>query len=131
MILSKEKNPVYEKALRTITNYLKKKGYENIKAQGMDEYQNPAHITRKGAADESFTPDLTARMDGVKHYFEVVNYPKKDKNLIISKWLLLSTLAKQLNGKLHLMVPHGQMSFTNRILQSNNIDAHILSLKEI
>lgn len=130
MILSKEKTPVHEKVLRTITSYLKKKGYENIKAQGIDEYQDPAHITRKGA-NESFTPDLTARRDGIKHYFEVVNYPKKDKSLIVSKWMILSTLAKQLNGKLHLMVPHGQMSFTNRILQSNNIEAHVLSLKEI
>jgi hypothetical protein len=130
MILSKKKTPVYEKVVLTITEYLKKKGYENIKAQAIDAYQSPAHITRKGAG-ESFTPDLTARRDGVKHYFEVVDYPKKDKNLIVSKWLILSTLAKQLNGKLHLMVPHGQMSFTNRIIQSNNIDAHVLSLKEI
>ncbi|MDO1445827.1 hypothetical protein Q0590_06170 [Rhodocytophaga aerolata] len=130
MILSKKKTPVYQKIVFSITEYLKKKGYENIQAQGIDEYQDPAHITRKGA-DESFTPDLTARRDGSKHYFEVVDYPKKDKNLIVSKWMILSTLAKQLNGKLHLMVPHGQMSFTNRIIQSNNIDAQVLSLKEL
>lgn len=129
MIPSK-KTPVYENILLNITAYLKKKGYDTIKAQGIDQYQAPAHITRQGT-DETFTPDLTARRDGVKHYFEVVNYPKKDKNLIISKWMILSALAKQLHGKLHLVVPHGQMSFTNRIIQSNNIDAHVLSLKEI
>jgi hypothetical protein len=130
MILSKEHTPIHEKILTSITSYLKKKGYENIRVQGMDEYDNPAHITRMGA-DEAFTPDLTARRNGAKHYFEVVNYSKNDKDLVISKWMILSTLAKQLRGKLHLMVPHGQMSYTNRIVQSNNIEANVLSLKNI
>jgi hypothetical protein len=98
--------------------------------QGIDSYENPAHITRMGS-DESFTPDVTARKAGAKHYFEVVNYTEKDKNLVISKWIILSTLAKQLSGQFHLMVPHGQMSYTKRIIQANDIDAQVISLKEI
>jgi hypothetical protein len=130
MILSKEQTPVHTKILSSITDYLKKKGFENIRVQGIDSYDNPAHITRQGA-DEAFTPDLTARKNGGKHYFEVVNYAKKDKDLVVSKWMILSTLAKHLKGHLYLMVPHGQMSYTNRILQANQIEAQVLSLKEI
>jgi hypothetical protein len=130
MILAKDNTPVHKKILHSIASYLQKKGYENIRVQGIDAYKDPAHITRKGAG-ESFTPDLTARKDGGKHYFEVVNYHKNDKNLVVSKWMILATLAKQLSGKLHLMVPHGQMSYTKRILQSNNVEADVLSLKEI
>jgi len=130
MILAKENTPIHKKILSSITSYLNKKGYENIRVQGIETYDDPAQISRKDS-DQSFTPDLTARKEGVKHYFEVVNYAKKDKNLVISKWMILSSLAKQLNGKLHLMVPHGQMSYTNRLIQANNIEAQVLSLNKI
>jgi hypothetical protein len=60
-----------------------------------------------------------------------VNYAKKDKNLVISKWMIVSTLDKQLKGQLHLMVPHGQITYTKHIIEANSIDAHVLSLKRI
>jgi uncharacterized protein (UPF0297 family) len=130
MLLAKESTPVHKKILTSVTSYLQKKGYENIRAQGIEMYKDPAHITRHGA-DEAFTPDVTARRYGAKHYFEIVNYARKNKDLVISKWMVLSTLAKHLRGQLHLMVPLGQMSYTQRILQANNIEAQVLSLKNI
>ncbi len=60
--------------------------------------------------EASFMPDLTARMNNHKFYFEIVDYPKKNKDLIVTKWMLLSTLAKQRTGELFLMVPHGKLN---------------------
>ena len=130
MIVEKKKNNEYEKNIATIANYLEEKGYENIRAQMLEDYKEPAELKRMGE-EESFKPDLTARRNDSKYFFEIVDYPQSDKDLVVTKWMLLSTLAKQRTGELFLMVPHGKLNFTNRIVKNYGIDAHVLPIKNI
>lgn len=113
-----------------LAGYLRKKGYENIRAQAIDGYDDPSGLQNQHSA-QSFTLDITARKNGDKHFFEIVDYPQKEQKLTVSKWMVLSTLAQRLAGNLVLVVPHGKMSFTNRILRSHGIQADVLSAKEL
>lgn len=124
------KDDKYKEMISSVAEYLEGKGYQHIKADALEEYDTPAPLVRKGS-ERSFTPDLTARIGGGKHYFELVNYEEEDKNRIISKWMLLSTLAEHRNGKFFLLVPHGKMKYTNRIIENHKIDAEVLSMKSI
>lgn len=130
MILAKIRTPEHEKMMHSVAGYLQNQGYERIKAQMLDEYEQPAELKKRGS-EQSFTPDLTARKNGNKHYFEIVSYPQKDQELVVSKWMVLSTLAQQLDGKFFLVVPHGKMSYTNRIIQHHSIAANVISVKDL
>ena len=130
MILEKKKSNEYERNIEIIANYLRHKGYDHIRAQALDDYQEPAELKKMGE-DEGYKPDLTARRDASKYYFEIVDYSQKDKDAVVTKWMLLSALAKQRTGELFLMVPHGKLNFTNRIVKDYGIAAQILPIKNI
>lgn len=130
MILAKNRTPEFEQIITRLAGYLENKGYENIRAQALDGYEDPAGLQNRQSA-QSFTPDVSARKNGNKHFFEIVDYPRKDQSLVVSKWMALSTLAQRLAGALVLVVPHGKMSFTNRLLRSHDIQARVMSTKDL
>jgi hypothetical protein len=130
MILAKDRTPEYEQMVSTVAQYLENKGFEGIRAQAIDTYEDPAELTRKDS-QFSFTPDLTASINGSKHYFEIVDYPQKDQELIVSKWMLLSTLASHRDGHFSLIVPFGKMNFTKRILKDYKIQADVIPAQTI
>ncbi|MCB0375845.1 MAG: hypothetical protein KDD04_08000, partial [Sinomicrobium sp.] len=64
-------------------------------------------------------------LNGRKSYFELVQ--KTDElQEVITKWKLLSNLASFKDGKLFLIVPHGNLAFTNRILDNYSIQAEVI-----
>ncbi len=130
MILAKDRTPGYEQMMTNLAGYLHNRGYENIRAQAIEGYDDPSGLQKKDSS-QSFTPDITARKNGDKHFFEIVDYPQKEQDLIVTKWMLLSTLARRMDGSLVLVVPHGKMSFTNRILRSHGIQANVLSARDL
>ncbi|MCC5944005.1 MAG: hypothetical protein JJT94_03665 [Bernardetiaceae bacterium] len=118
---------------KAAVNLLESKGFKNLKVniENIETYQQPAMLRRKGS-EEGFIPALTAKTEACKHYIEIVRRKaKQEKKRIINKWALLSTMAKLRNGKFILLVPHGTMSFTNRILEAYpNIEAEVIKLKK-
>jgi hypothetical protein len=119
----------YTNMVSSVADYLEHRGFESIKAD-TGEYEKPAQLTRQGT-DEGYIPDLTARKNGGKHYFEIVLEDKNEQQEMIGKWRLFSTLAEHRNGKFTLLVPHGKMSFTNRILGKYGIKADVMKLTDI
>ncbi|MGB3617482.1 MAG: hypothetical protein WBA12_05140 [Catalinimonas sp.] len=125
--MSKKKD--HPEMLEAVVHYLERKGYDQIRAEVAD-LQPPAAITRQGD-DQSFVPDVTAYKNGGKCYFDIVTDGKEDKLRTAGKWRLFSTLAEHRNGEFYLMVPHGKLSFTNRLLESHGITANVLKMQTV
>ena len=115
------------KLIYSAIDIIKAKGFEQIRA-GISDYENPAPLRKKGT-EKSFIPDITARTNQGKSYFEIV--PKSTTNIkaLIDKWTLLSSLAHHRNGTFFLLVPHGKLSFTNKLIAQHSISADILKIK--
>lgn len=113
--------------LSNAVDLLKSRGFENIRAD-VDNFERPARLIQKGKDKNEFTPDLTAKQQDGKFYFEIVRKAKRDKRKLVDKWTLLSTLAQQRNGNLFLLVPHGKLTYTQKILREYHIDAEIIKI---
>ncbi len=127
--MSKEtKESKFEKYLKSAVQLLESKGYDEIKAAELPDYEDPTGFTQT-SKDKSIQPDLTARTTLGKHYFEIVDKKSDNKTQKASEWKLFSKLAKIKNGKFFLLVPHGKMSYTRRVLAKNNIEAELMKLQ--
>lgn len=105
---------------------LKQKGFDNIRADFSD-YERPAKLITTGSEKE-YMPDITAKTQNGKCYFEIVSDTHADKALLKDKWSLFSALAQHKKGTFFLLVPRGKMRFTNDILNKSNINADILKI---
>ncbi len=105
---------------------LEKKGYKEIKTD-LPNYESPTAFNQVGT-DEAYQPDLTARTSMSKHYFEIIEDKNQDVLKVAGKWKLMSKLAEIKNGKFFVLVPHGLMSYTRRLLENHRIEADIIKL---
>lgn len=127
--MKEKKIDFYEK----ITSWADNKGFRNIKAN-TEGFETPHSFTQKNAEEEdAVIPDITATSFGSKYYFEIVTKPtqNKVKQKLISKWKLLSLLAERKGGKLYLFAPHGNKSFTQKIMDKYKIKAKFISLPKL
>ena len=131
MLRETVQSPEYQEMIKTVAEYLQKKGFENIKAD-IDDYEPPAKMNKQGT-DITFIPNITARKtDGSKFYFEVVSKEQEDQELLLSKWSMLSAFASLRGGKFYLIVPNGKLRFTNRLLKDNEqIQSNVLQFKAL
>lgn len=125
----KKKHDFYRK----VTSWASKKGFKNIRAN-VEGYETPKSFNRQVEEGEDVvTPDATATSFGSKSYFEIAVKPN-DRGLrqrLISKWKLLSFLAERKGGQLYLFAPHGNKSFTQRIMDRYGIKAKFVSLSKV
>lgn len=121
---SKKKNKNLIKGV--IQQVVKRKGYSDIRAK-VDGYELPTRMRRKDDSVEC-VPDISAKKNGRKSYFEIALKPKKNglRQRIVSKWKLLQTLAKMRSGKLFLIAPRGNYAFVKRTMDKYNIDAEVV-----
>jgi hypothetical protein len=117
-----ENNTMITTALDTIKN----KGFTNIRADH-ENYEKPAKLKLKGS-DHEIVPDFTAKENDGKYYFEIVRKAKRDKQAVVHKWTLLSTMANLRNGKFILLVPHGKLTYTRKLVEEHGIDAEIIKI---
>jgi len=101
------------------------RGYQDVKANTAG-YETPSKLTRP-KEEGAFIPDATGLLNGRKSYFELAQ-KTDDLQEVITKWKLLSNLASIKNGKLFLVVPHGNLAFTNRILNNYPIQAEVIKM---
>ena len=97
-----------------------------IKAN-FEGFEKPVAFTSKNS-DKEIRPDFSfVSKGGGRHYTEIVVKQDDSKNLI-TRWKLLSTMAKMKNGKLFLLAPRGHKMFAQRIIEDYNIPASIQSI---
>jgi len=122
-ILTEVKEPKLIK--KAIEEVVSSKGFKNIKAN-VEDFEKPSKLSRGGEdEDEAFIPDITGTLRGRKSYFEIA---QKNDNLqqVVTKWKLLSNLARFRKGKFFLLVPDGSYAFTQRILKKYPIEAKVI-----
>lgn len=121
-ILTEGKRPeLIKEAIEKVVNA---KGYEGIKAN-LEEYDTPSRLHRKD--EEAFIPDITGVKAGRKSYFELAMKTDTVQEAV-TKWTLLSSLARLHNGKLYLIVPKGHLTFTQKLVKDYNILATVIRL---
>ena len=98
--------------------WARNRGISNIRAD-LEGYEQPTSYT-KIDANQPFTPDVTGKRHDNKYYIEIAT---KTENVYqkVSKWKLLSTLARRKGGKLFLIAPKGHKAFTERVLKNHSI----------
>ncbi|MFK7806736.1 MAG: hypothetical protein AB8F74_02945 [Saprospiraceae bacterium] len=112
--------------LKKAVSWAKKRGFKKIKAV-TENYDNPRTFTQSGS-DEIIRPDMSGVRRGRKSYIEVAQ-KADDKQAIISKWKLFSTLAEMKGGKLYLLAARGHKAFAERIVKEHDLEnAQIVSI---
>lgn len=127
--MSQEKTSIDPQQIEAAITIARRKGYDEIKAQIHDEYEDPKSFLQKKNND-SFTPHITAKNLLSKSYFEVAEKvtDETDKKRLLRKWRLLETLAQRNNGDLFLLTPHGSFAFTQKLINKHNIQAEIVKM---
>ncbi|WP_228850580.1 hypothetical protein [Aegicerativicinus sediminis] len=108
----------YTEFLSDSVEYLKQRGFENIKAD-LDGYESPKSYAKKGS-DISVTPDIVAEKEGRKHIFDI-SLKSTKPNLLKSKWLFLNTLSNLKSHRFRLITTRGHYKFTNEMLDAINL----------
>ena len=114
-----------EKKLPKVIQWLKLKGFSNIKAN-LDGFEDPKAYQYQAQGDR-FVPDATAIKFGQKCYFEVA-LKSEEVNRSLRKWKLLSALADMKNGTLYLFTPRGHKAFVERMVAKRQLNAEIISV---
>jgi len=102
--------------------WAKSQGFDQIKANS-EGYETPTQYTMKDQ-DKTYTPDLTGIFLGRKNYVEVIT-KNMDKEFLVSKYKLLSTLAKVKNGQFILLAPTGHKSFADKMVEDHQLNAKV------
>ncbi|MBR9997344.1 MAG: hypothetical protein KFF73_00165 [Cyclobacteriaceae bacterium] len=121
---SRNKENYIEKVNRVIEK-VKKQGFTDIRAD-VGNYERPPRLISK-SREVDFIPDVVARKNGFKGYFEI-SKKEKDTNSLVNKWSALSMLANMKNGIFRIYVPHGHMKFTRQLLTAYDIKAEVIKL---
>ena len=125
MLLESRQSVPYDKLLQDVIGKVKKLGYSDIRAD-LADYETPPQIIGQ-LNNIDFTPDVTAIKDDLKTYFEIAQKIPQTRELV-NKWKMLETLANMKNGKFQIFVPHGQMKFTQELLEEHRINAKLVKL---
>lgn len=121
---SRKKDSYVDKVNKAI-ELIKKEGYEDIRAD-IDKYDPPYQLKGK-TSNVKFIPDITARKNDGKGYFEIAKKSKDTTNLV-NKWKLLETLSEMKSGDFKIFVPHGNMKFTKELLTKYHINAEVVKI---
>ncbi len=122
---SKEENLDF---IESLAEYVKKKGYQDIKVDLLEGFEAPSKLVRKNSDSEDiYTPDATASKRGRKDYFEVAIKGDETEKLA-SKWQLLGTIAKMKRGGLYIVIPRGHFRFASDLVKRYSIEAELIKL---
>jgi hypothetical protein len=125
MLLESRQSVPYEKLLQDVVGKVKKLGYSDIRAE-LADHETPHQIVGV-SSNLDFTPDVTAVKDDNKTYFEIAQKIPQTRELV-NKWKMLETLAHMKNGNFQIFFPHGQMKFTQELLEAHKINAKLVKL---
>jgi hypothetical protein len=121
---TKEKKENEEFLLESI-EYLKRKGFENIRAD-ISGFEKPKSYHKKGS-DISITPDIVAERAGIKHYFDI-SLKSGQPTLLKSKWRFLEVLTRMKNHRFKIITRKGHYKFTNEMLADLNMSKNMIKI---
>jgi len=121
---AKEKQENEEFLLESI-EYLKKKGFENIRADA-EGFEKPKSYHKKGS-EISITPDIVAERAGIKHYFDI-SLKSGQPTLLKSKWRFLEVLTRMKNHRFKIITRKGHYKFTNEMLADLNLSKNMIKI---
>lgn len=116
------KDKLYKKALE----WVNRKGFKEIRAN-TEDFEAPKGFSRPNE-DTQIIPDITGRLNGSKSFIEIVT---KDENKedMITKWKLLSSVATARGGKVYLLAARGYKTFAMNIIKNYNLqNATVVSM---
>ena len=119
-----ESKKIHDWMLKAV-ELVESRGFTDVKSK-LDGYEDPISFDKKGD-DTNYTPDITAEENHGKAYFELARKTDEVTSLV-SKWKLLSTIAKMKKGSFHIIVPYGQNKFTQEILDKYPVEADLIKL---
>ncbi len=108
------KDKIFQKAISWTQN----RGFSEIKAN-TEDYETPAVFSRQNGV-APVIPDITGILQGSKSYIEIA-LKEEDRQLLISKWKLLSMMASRKGGKLYLLAVKGQKTFADKIVEEYDL----------
>lgn len=125
MLKNSRNNQSYIDKVNKVIEKVKKQGYTDIRAD-VGDYEKPPRLIGK-SNETDFVPDVVARKNGSKGYFEI-SKKEKETNDLVNKWSALSMLADMKKGVFRIYVPHGHMKFTRQLLTAYDIKAEVIKL---
>ena len=133
MLYTRKENETedYTSMAEKIIQYAEKSGFEEIKAD-FTGYDSPASLTMVNQ-EVKLTPDFSARRGEKKYYFELVvkNENDEDREMLVSKWKALESIARMKGGKLQLFVPRGSYRYASELVKDHHIEAQLTRLNKI
>ncbi|MBK7871657.1 MAG: hypothetical protein IPJ74_13760 [Saprospiraceae bacterium] len=122
-MLTTEKDERWLKKI--VDKVVRPRGFDDIRAN-IDGYEAPAKLSRRNN-DDAYVPDVTAVMRGRKSYFELAMKTEYIREMV-SKWKLISQLARIKAGKFYLIAPRGHVAFAERLLKKHHISAELIRI---
>ena len=114
------------KYLDKAIQWVKNRNVKVIKSKH-EEYEDPKLFINRYTR-ESIQPDISfTTQNGAKHYTDIA-IKTENKQGIVTRWKLLSTMASFARGRLYILAPRGHKSFAERLVKKYKINATILSL---
>lgn len=111
---TKENEAFLEKSIR----HLEARGFEDIEAD-LEGYESPKSFIKKSTG-AAVAPDIVARKDGSKYFFEL-SLKSEETKLLKSKWLFLDTLSRLKEDKFRIITTRGHYRFTDNMLADINL----------
>jgi hypothetical protein len=115
----------YQELLERAVEMVESRGFDQIRTQ-LDGYDEPQPFLQQ-KEDITYVPDISAKNDKGKFYFEIAQ-KTEDVEHLVSKWKLLSTVASMKKGGLNILIPYGHNRFTEEIIDQYNIKANLIKL---
>lgn len=107
-------------------DWVSKKSNNTFKAK-LNGHEAPKVFKNKNTGEEVQADFSFQNQSGTKSYTEIALKSDSPQKLVI-RWKLLSLMASLKQGKLFLLAPKGHISFTQKLVDTYNINATIYSL---
>lgn len=119
MMNFRERDDLKTRILDAIHDYLKNKGYDEIKSV-RDGMEPPRKIIEQ-KSNKIFRPDIVAHKDEQRDIFEIELHNKPVREDLLDKYRTFLSSAKKFSGKFYLIVPVEQFEKTLQFINQNNL----------
>lgn len=108
------------------TNWINKKPTSDVKSK-FEGFEDPKSFLSR-QTQEYVQPDFSfVTHGGAKHFTDIALKSENSRSLV-TKWKLLSLIASMKRGKLHLLAPKGHKAYTEKLVQTHNINAIVYAI---
>ncbi|MDF1550947.1 MAG: hypothetical protein P1P88_24200 [Bacteroidales bacterium] len=104
-----------------ISNFKEDKIPKTIRAKHLKGFDTPEKVSKEGE-DSGYIPDIEAVFDDETIIYEI----ELDKTMLVEKWELLSSYARDKNGNLYLVVPDYLKDTIVKEIKDKDVNAGIV-----